>query len=36
MTDSFGDGSDSEVNRMNKFRTALYLMTITPEYQVKK
>lgn len=36
LTDTFGDGTSSEVNRMNKFRTALYLMTISPEYQVKK
>jgi len=36
MTNSFGDGTSSETNRINKFRTALYLMTITPEYQVKK
>lgn len=36
LTDSFGDGTSSAGNRMNKFRSALYLMTISPEYQVKK
>jgi hypothetical protein len=36
LTDTFGDGSGSDVDRMNKFRTALYLRTISPEYQVKK
>jgi uncharacterized protein (DUF1800 family) len=36
LTDTFGDGSGSDVDRMDKFRTALYLMTISPEYQVKK
>lgn len=36
LSDTFGDGTSSADNRMNKFRSALYLMTITPEYQVKK
>lgn len=36
LTDSFGDGTDDPNNRINKFRTALYLMTVSPEYQVKK
>lgn len=36
LTDSFGDGSTSADNRMNKFRTALYLISLSPEYQVKK
>ncbi|MEM9016367.1 MAG: hypothetical protein AAGC68_05090, partial [Verrucomicrobiota bacterium] len=36
LTNTWGDGSSSASNRMNKFRTALYLMSITPEYQVKK
>ena len=36
IDDSFGDGSTNQNNRVNKFRTALYLFSQTPEFQVKK
>lgn len=35
LTDTFGDGSTSDSNRLNKFRTALYLFSQTPEYQIQ-
>ena len=36
LTDSYGDGTANPDTRRNKFRAALYLMSISPEYMVKK
>ncbi len=35
LTDSHGDATSNDGNRMSKFRDALYLFTQTPEYQIQ-
>ncbi|MGJ8675914.1 MAG: DUF1800 family protein [Akkermansiaceae bacterium] len=39
VTDSYGsvyDGSNDENDRLNKFSDALYLLTLSPDYQIKQ